>query len=210
MRNWIRIALLVAGGTLGNPVAAASLHVKALAFDSAEVVIDGGEARHLWVGETSPEGVLLRSVSDDGALFEIAGKVWRLKPGQSTFSQTTLQANAQGMFLLNARVNGAPLPALIDTGATSVAINSEDAYQLGIHYLGGQRVQARTASGPATAYLITFASVQVGDIVLANVPGSVIDVGRRELPVVLIGMSFLRHVDMQRSDNTMVLRRRDD
>ena len=51
--------------------------------------------------------------------------------------------------------------------------------------------------------------MQVGEIVLTNVPGSVIEVGQRELPVVLIGMSFLRNVDMQRSGNTLLLQRRD-
>lgn len=209
MRYWLSTVLLITGCTLSCLAGAASVYVKALGFDNAEVVINGADARALWVGETSPEGVLLRSVANDTALFEVAGKLWQLKPGQGTFSQTTLRANAQGMFLLTAQLNGTPLPALIDTGATSVAMNSEDAYRLGINYLGGQRVVARTASGPATAYLVTFASVQVGDIVLANVAGSVIDVGRRELPLVLIGMSFLRSVDMQRSGDTMVLQRRD-
>lgn len=209
MRLGLRIALILSACAWSGLSGAASVYVKALGFDNAQVMIDGGEARALWVGETSPEGVLLRSVADDTAVFEIAGKLWRLRTGQSTFSQTTLQANAQGMFLLNAQLNGTPLPALIDTGATAVAINSEDAYRLGINYLGGQRVTARTASGPAVAYLVTFASVQVGDIVLTNVPGSVIDVGKRELPLVLIGMSFLRNVDMQRSGDTMVLQRRD-
>jgi aspartyl protease family protein len=209
MRNWIGIALCVAGCALGNIACAATVYVKALGFDRAQVMINGAEARALWVGDTSPEGVTLRSVAEDTAVFEIAGKLWSLKPGQGTFAQTTLQANAQGMFLLTAQVNGSPLPALIDTGATSVVINSEDAYRLGINYLGGQRVVARTASGPATAYLVTLPSVQVGDIVLTNVPGSVIDVGKRELPLVLVGMSFLRNVDMQRSGDTMVLQRRD-
>lgn len=209
MRYGLRAALLLAACALGTAAGAASVYVKALGFDNAEVVIDGGAERPLWVGESTPEGVLLRSVTEGTAVFEIAGKLWRLKPGQGTFSQTTLRANAQGMFLLTAQLNGMPLPALIDTGATSVAMNSEDAYRLGINYLGGQRVTASTASGPAAAYLVTFASVQVGDIVLANVPGSVIDVGKRELPLVLIGMSFLRNVDMQRVGDTMVLQRRD-
>jgi aspartyl protease family protein len=209
MRFGLLTALFITGCALSGAAGAASVYVKALGFDNAEVMIDGGAARPLWVGETSPEGVLLRSVADDTAVFEIAGKLWRLKPGQSTFSQTTLRANAQGMFLLTAQVNGSPLPALIDTGATAVSMNSEDAYRLGINYLAGQRVVARTASGPAAAYLVTFASVQVGDIVLSNVPGSVIDVGKRELPLVLIGMSFLRNVDMQRSGDSMVLQRRD-
>jgi aspartyl protease family protein len=113
------------------------------------------------------------------------------------------------LFLLTAQVNGTPLPALIDTGATSVSMNSEDAYRLGIDYMRGQRVVARTASGSADAYLVTFSSIRVGEIVLMNVPGSVIDIGKSELPMVLIGMSFLRNVDMQRSGDTMLLRRRD-
>jgi aspartyl protease family protein len=120
-----------------------------------------------------------------------------------------LRADAQGHFLLTAQVNGTPLPAIIDTGATSVSMNSEDAYRMGIDYTRGQRVVAQTASGSSTAYLVTLASVQVGEIVLTNVQGSVLEVGKKDLPVVLIGMSFLRNVDMQRSGDTMVLQRRD-
>jgi aspartyl protease family protein len=188
---------------------AASVYVKSLGYDSADVIINRAEARAMWVGETSLEGVTLRSVAENAAVFEIDGKLWSLKPGQGTYSQTTLRGDSQGQFLLTAQVNGASLPALIDTGATSVAMNSEDALQLGIDYLRGRRIVASTASGPATAYLVTFASVRVGDIVLTNVPGAVLDVGKRELPMVLIGMSFLRNVDMQRTGNTMLLQKRD-
>lgn len=188
---------------------AASVFVKSLGYDNADVIINRTEVRPMWVGETSFEGVTLRSIAENAAVFDIAGRLWTLRPGQGTYSQTTLRGDSQGQFLLTAQVNGAPLPALIDTGATSVAMNSEDALQLGIDYLRGQRIVARTASGPATAYLVTLASVQVGDIVLTNVPGAVLDVGKRELPLVLIGMSFLRNIDMQRSGNTMLLQKRD-
>jgi aspartyl protease family protein len=132
-----------------------------------------------------------------------------LKPGQGTYSQTALGADPHGQFFLTAQVNGTPFPAIIDTGATSVTINSEDAYRLGIDYMRGQRVVARTASGPSIAYLVTFTSVQVGEIVLKNVPGSVIEIGKKDLPLVLIGMSFLSNVDMRRSGNTMLLQRPD-
>lgn len=98
MRYWLSTVLLITGCTLSCLAGAASVYVKALGFDNAEVVINGADARALWVGETSPEGVLLRSVANDTALFEVAGKLWQLKPGQGTFSQTTLRANAQGMF----------------------------------------------------------------------------------------------------------------
>jgi aspartyl protease family protein len=209
MRYARLVAMFIAGCTLHGAAFAASVFVKTLGHDNAEVIINGAGARAMWVGETSPEGVTLRSVADEGAVFEIAGKLWTLRQGQGTYAQTTLRGDAQGQFVLTAGVNGKALPALIDTGATSVAINSEDAQQLGIDYLRGRRVTAHTASGPATAYAVTLESVQVGEISLVNVPGVVIDVGRRELPLVLIGMSFLRHVDMQRSGNSMLLQKRD-
>ena len=210
MRYWVHIAVFIAGCTFNGAAWAASVVVKALGYDNADVMINGAEARRMWVGDTSPEGVSLRSVTDDAALLETDGKLWTLKPGQGTYSQTTLRADPHGQFFLTAQVNGTPLPAIIDTGATAVTMNSEDAYRMGIDYLRGQRVVARTASGPSVAYLVTFSSVQVGEIVLTNVPGSVIDVGKRELPLVLIGMSFLRNVDMQRSGNAMQLLRRDN
>ena len=191
-----------------SPACAASVYVTALGFDKAEVIINGSAVRPLWVGETSPEGVKLRSVADGAAVFEIDGKLWTLRVGQASYSQTTLQADARGQFFLTAQINGNPIKAVIDTGATAVAMNSEDANRLGIDYLDGQRIIAQTANGSSSAYVVAFASVQVGDIVLTNVPGVVMEGGNAQLPLVLIGMSFLRQVDMQRSGNTMLLLKR--
>lgn len=187
---------------------AASVYVTALGYDKAEVVINGSAPGVLWVGETSLEGVKLQSVADGTAVFEIDGRLWTLKAGQGTYSQARLQADQRGQFFLTAQVNGTPVTAVIDTGATSVSMNNEDASRLGIDYLRGQVVVANTANGPATAYLVTLESVQVGEIVLTNVQGSIIEGGRTQLPLVLIGMSFLRQVDMQRSGNTMQLLKR--
>jgi predicted aspartyl protease len=50
-------------------------------------------------------------------------------------------------------------------------------------------------------------AVQVGDILLTNVEGKVLDAGVQQLPFVLIGMSFLRQVEMRRSGDTMTLQR---
>jgi len=209
MRYCLPIAALFAACAFLGTAWAASVYVVELGFSHADVKIDGGERRTMWVGDTSPEGVALRSITDDAAVFEIRGRRWTLKPGQGTYSQTTLQGDPNGQFFLMAQINGTPLPAIIDTGATSVAMNSEDANRLGIDYLRGRRVVAHTANGPATAYVVTLSTVQVGEILMKDVPASVLEVRPKELPLVLIGMSFLRHVDMQRSGNTMMLQRRD-
>jgi len=210
-RAWLtlRVGICAAACAYAQAALPASIYVKALTFSRAEIVINGGEVRSIWTGDTTPEGVKLRSITDDSAVFEIDGKVWTLKPGQGTYSQTTLRANAHGQFFVTARVNDVSFPAIIDTGATAVAMNSDDAQRLGIDYLRGKRIVAQTANGAQTAYLVTFSSVQVGEIVLTDVAGSVLEVRKDELPVVLIGMSFLRKVDMRRSGETLLLQRPD-
>ena len=51
--------------------------------------------------------------------------------------------------------------------------------------------------------------MQVGDIAFANVPGLVVeDIPGRQIPA-LIGMSFLRYVEMRQTGNTMVLQQAD-
>jgi aspartyl protease family protein len=199
--------LVFCSALLGN-ASAASVYVKALGYDNAEVIINDSAPVVLWVGETSPEGVKLQSVVEGTAVFEIDGKPWTLKARQGTYSQASLQADRRGQFFLMAQVNGTPVAAVIDTGATSVSMNSEDADRLGIDYLLEPRVVVNTANGPANAYLVTLESVQVGEIVLRKVQGTIIEGGRTQLPLVLIGMSFLRQVDMQRSGNTMQLLKR--
>ena len=200
--------LFVAALAFSEFATATSVRVITLTYDRIEVAINGEAPRTLWVGETSIEGVKLRSIDNDAAVLEVDAKLWRLAPGQSTFAQTTLQADARGQFFVTARINDMPAKALIDTGATAVALNSEEASRMGIDYLRGRRVTVQTANGAASAYVVTLASVEVGDILLTNVPGTVIEGGGAALSVVLIGMSFLRQVDMQRSGNTMVLQRR--
>ena len=95
---------------------------------------------------------------------------------------------------------------MIDTGATAVSINWNQALQMGIDPRQGQRAVTQTANGPAAVWVVTLARVQVGDIVLLNVPGAVSESAERA-PIALIGMSFLRHVDMRRSGDTMTLSR---
>ena len=49
--------------------------------------------------------------------------------------------------------------------------------------------------------------MQVGDVALANVPATIQEGGSDQLPLALIGMSFLKQVEMRRVGNTMTLSR---
>ena len=76
---------------------------------------------------------------------------------------------------------------------------------MGINYASGRPVIGNTANGQVRGFSVTLGSVQVGDIVLANVQATVLDVGRAQLGEVLIGMSFLKQVEMRRSGDRLEL-----
>ena len=201
----------LAGTGLALFVAAAawaqSVFVVSLSSSQAQIVVNGTAARSLWIGETSPEGVTLSDIRSGLASFEAGGRRFTLGLGQSSVAETVLRASSSGHFFANAALNGVTFPAVIDTGATLVVLNSDQAERMGIDLRQSQRVTTHTANGPVPAYVITLASVQVGEIGLLNVPAMVIEGGQEKLPTVLIGMSFLKHVDMRRTGQTMTLTR---
>ena len=186
---------------------AVTVYVTSISATQVQIIVDGKAVRTLRVGETSPEGVRLLEIRGNVAVLETGGRAMSMTIGQSTVAQTQFQADQRGQFMVRALVNGVAATAMIDTGASSVTLNVQQAGLMGIDYRRGQRTTTYTANGPAAAYMVTLASVQVGEVILANIPALVIDGGPEKLPIALIGMSFLKHVEMRRSGNTMTLSR---
>jgi aspartyl protease family protein len=206
-----RVIAALAGTGLALFVEAAawaqSVFVVSLSSSQAQIVVNGTAARSLWIGETSPEGVRLSDIRNGLASFEAGGRRFTLGLGQSSVAETVLRASPSGHFLADAALNGVTFPAVIDTGATFVVLNWDQAERMGIDMRQSRRVMTHTANGPVAAYVITLTSVQVGEIGLLDVPAMVIEGGAEKLPAVLIGMSFLKHFDMRRTGQTMTLTR---
>jgi aspartyl protease family protein len=197
-------AWLLAAASL--PALATNVMVMSLTGSRVELLIDQRAVRTLRAGESSPEGVRLIEIRDGAALLEFDGKRWQMRLGASTAPSVVLQADGRGHFIVNAQVNGAPLRALVDTGATSVAINMSDARRAGVNFAEARRVWVQTAGGPRQALAVRLASVRVGDVLVPDVEASVSEAN--ELPIALLGMSFLNQLEMQRSGQTLTLTRR--
>jgi aspartyl protease family protein len=103
-------------------------------------------------------------------------------------------------------INGNSINFVVDTGATSVTISTQEADRLGVNYRSGERGATSTANGVTTAYRVIFNNIRIGGISLNMVPGTVIEGGG--LPFALLGMSFLNQTNMQRDGNTMTLTQR--
>lgn len=200
--------VMLAAFAFAAPASATTVYVTSVASTTAQVIINQAAVRTLQIGETSPEGVKLADIQNGVAVLEFDRQVYRMGIGQSTTSQVVVNMARDGQFRLTAHINGVPVTALIDTGASHVSLSSAQARQLGIDYLRGQRTVSGTANGTVATYVVTVRNVQIGGIVVNNVTASVLDSAQAaQSREVLIGNSFLRFVHMQRSGDTMVLTR---
>jgi aspartyl protease family protein len=199
-----RLLLLAFALAASLPAVAQTLLMMGLSARDAQLMIDNRTVRTLRIGETTPEGVKLVDIRNGVAQLEANGRQVSMRLGDSTQAQTVLTADRQGHFVTTIRINGVPATGIVDTGATDISLSAADAQRMGINYLQGRRAVAHTANGQIMVYLVNLAHVQVGDIAFNNVQGSVRQDGSAP---VLIGMSFLRHVEMRRSGNTLTLTR---
>lgn len=194
---------------------AVDINVVGLTNGMAVVVIDGGRPRTLRAGDVTPEKVRLVSATSESAVFDVSGKRLTLAMGQSVSvagsaggaQRAAIVSDGKGHFIATAVVNGASIRFLIDTGATLVTISTDDARRAGVNYLSGERVALQTANGIAPGFRVKFDTVRLGDIVLNNVDGVVME-GNVLGSVGLLGMSFLNRTEIRRESDTMTLTRR--
>ncbi len=194
---------------------AQDITIQALFKDKAILLIDGAR-RVLKSGEASPEGVKLLSANtqEEKAVIEINGKRETLKLGvvvagfkATGRSSATLYPDRSGHFFADGIINGVLVRFLVDTGATVVAMNSQVANRLGLDYRkNGRPGVANTAGGYVRTYDLRLNTVQVGDVVLHNVAGSVTEGASPS--ETLLGMSFLGQLDMKREGDKMELSER--
>jgi len=194
-------------------VLAADIAVVGLFPGKAVLVIDGAPPRTVSVGTRTQEGIKLLSIDGDYATVELDGKRHRLGIGEQAVSQgssdsgntVSLTADSRGHFVTAGTVNGASVRFLVDTGATMVSLGSADAARAGVDVRRGEPVMTMTANGPAQAFKTRIATLRIGDITLSDVDALV---HGHDMPVALLGMSFLNRMEMRRDGQTMTLRRR--
>lgn len=193
-----------------SPAYPTDVNVSALFPGKAILIVNGGKARVLSAGQTTAEGVKLVSADSRAAVVEVRGKRRTLALGESIATNfaasgkptVRLTALGDGHFVTPGSINGASVQFLVDTGATFVAMSIDEARRIGVPYLNGSRGLSSTANGMVETYRVILDAVKIGDITLNNVEGSVL---QGSMPGVLLGMSFLKRLQMTRENNTMVL-----
>lgn len=206
--NLLGLAILL---STASSAPATEVNVVGLFSGKAMVSINGGKHRVIAAGETSPEGVKLITADSSTAVLEIDGKRQNLGMGKSASipsadgggnQSAVLAADIQGHFVTTGSINGTSARMVVDTGATMVSMSKDEARRLGISYLNGERGMVSTANGVVPAYRVTLNTVRVGNLVLNQVDGLVQEAS---MPYVLLGMSFLKRLEIKQDGTNMTL-----
>lgn len=154
--------------------------------------------------EADPEafGQWLRGFSLDSAEGERSTRIVafeeedRSQPGRPATPlgrKVRLEADARGHFTAEFKLNGRTVPAIVDTGATAVAINESTARRIGLRLSREDfRYRVNTANGETPAAGVTIDRLQIGRISIDRVEALVL--ANSALSDTLIGMSFLNRL----------------
>jgi aspartyl protease family protein len=127
------------------------------------------------------------------------------EPPPSNPDSVVVPPDAMGHFRVEGRIDGQFVQLVVDTGASVIALTSEDAGRLGIHPTPMDfRALVKTANGTVHAAPIQLNMVEVGNLMVRDVAAMVLP--DRALSDNLLGLSFLsrlRHFEY--TDGKMVL-----
>ena len=148
----------------------------------------------IWVG------MLLALTGAYSYRFEVSDFVGRVaselmpsEPQVGEGGEVIVNRRLNGEFAVAAKVNGARVTFLFDTGASVVVLTAADARRAGIDTRGLDfDVPVTTANGAAMAAEVRLDSIEVGPIVMRNVRALVARPGALEES--LLGMSFLERL----------------
>lgn len=199
--------LVICGVALATPE---RVVVRGLFKGAALFEIDGRQCL-LKNGQTDRSGLKLITADSQKALIELAGKRQNLTLNAlvggsyqaAEKTAITLHRNLRSEYRASVRLNGRSVDAIVDTGANLLAMSAQRADSLGIAYEHGTPTRVSTASGEVAGHRIVLDKVELAGIVRHHVMAVVVS-GRYPRDV-LLGMSFLEHLNMQEQDNILTL-----
>ena len=117
--------------------------------------------------------------------------------------EVILKRNRQGHYVAPGLINGKPVVFLLDTGATTISVPKKVADNIGL--IGGYKQQVGTANGMIEVYQTRLDTVSLGGITLNDIQGHINP--HMDSNTVLLGMSFMRNLEIIQKGDTLTLRR---
>lgn len=212
-----RVMTVVLGLLLAAPVLAAQQVQVVGLFPNAAVLLVDGQRKLVRAGQVGPGGVEVISADSRGAVLRVNGQTAHYELSReysgggysapSARARVSIAKGAGGHYWVAGSVNGRTLQFMVDTGATTLAFNENQARTLGIDYrMFGERLVVSTASGNANAWKVKLDSVSIGALSVLGVEAVVLE---GDAPAqALLGMSFLSRVQWREEQGLLVLESR--
>lgn len=181
--------------------------------EKALISIGSAPPKVMAVGD-SVQGVRLVAVQGQQVVIEEGGKRRTLQvgfgftPGGAAESSAVaiITADGRGQFFTSGEVNGNSMRFLVDTGASSVVLPRSFAVRAGVALGNAQSVGVSTANGRVRAGKVMLNTVRVGGVTANMVEAIVME--DAQLPVALLGMSFLKRTTMKNEGDRLTLSQR--
>jgi clan AA aspartic protease (TIGR02281 family) len=120
-------------------------------------------------------------------------------------SVVRLSPDETGIYWADGTINGKKIRFVVDTGASTIALNREHARALGIEVPKTTRQEyVMTASGLTRVRYVKLRDTRVGNVVVRDVLASVTEDGYPTEP--LLGMTFLSQVHLVQRDRVLEIR----
>ncbi|MBE9516585.1 MAG: TIGR02281 family clan AA aspartic protease [Proteobacteria bacterium] len=121
---------------------------------------------------------------------------------RATGVEVVLQRNRWGHYVTTGHINGEAVTFMLDTGATDISVPAELAQRLGLKR--GVESTYHTANGPIRVHSTRLERVGIGPIELLNLRAHINPNVKDD--EVLLGMTFLKQLEMVQRGNTLTLR----
>ena len=131
--------------------------------------------------------------------------VSQVKPVSYSGRKVRIKSGYGGHFVTDVRMNNRSVKAMVDTGATTVAINESTARKIGIRLQPADfKYKVNTANGVTRMAVATIREISIGNIRVKNVRAGVLK--DSALSSTLLGMSFLNKLRrFEVRDGTLLL-----
>ncbi len=200
------LVLLVYMAISSNVYASTKICYRGLSSGKALIDIDEFTVE-LTPGDSFRNYVKLLSANEEVIVLEVSGKRYLYKKNSSRGTilaeEVILTCGPGGSYWAKGKVNGNDVTFIVDTGASQVVLNKEQAMALEVE-LGNKEVQMGTASKIETVYQVLLDTVSVGHIKMHNIPALITKHTYPQKP--LLGMSFLQHFDISQKNGRMILK----
>ena len=197
--------------TVASNTAHTEIQVVGLFKDAAIISVQHSQ-QMMRVGDEKHD-VRLLAANSENALVEYHGKRMLLSMAETAAIQVGLPepSHAQAhliasgdMYNVTGSINDQLADFVVDTGASYITMSVAQAERLRLNYDQAQQVVMHTANGKVNAQVFNVDKIRIGGIELRNVQAAVVD--NLASPRILLGMSFLRQVEMEHKNGLMILK----